>query len=94
MFPSIADDPAYKGALSKDFAYGFASASYQIEGAREERGDCLWDRFLAGKDNGDIAADSYHLFEEDLKCLKAYRATSYRFSVSWPRVIPKGESRL
>lgn len=91
MYPSIAQDPSYKGALSQGFAWGFASASYQIEGARADRGDCLWDRFLEGKDNGDIAADSYHLFEEDLKCLKAYGATSYRFSISWPRVIPKGQ---
>ncbi|WVF71036.1 hypothetical protein IAT40_005833 [Kwoniella sp. CBS 6097] len=88
--PVIATASGYKGLFPAGFPWGYASASYQIEGARNERGDCLWDRLLIGRDNGDVAADSFHLFEEDIKLLKAYGATAYRFSISWPRVIPKG----
>jgi beta-glucosidase/6-phospho-beta-glucosidase/beta-galactosidase len=94
MYPSVADDPNYQNALPADFVWGYASASFQIEGGRESRGDCLWDEFLAGKDNGDLAADSYNQFEEDLKLLKAYGATAYRFSIAWNRIIPKGEQRV
>lgn len=84
--------------LSKDFAYGYASSAYQIEGAHDEdgRGPSIWDTFshtpgkIKNNDNGDVAIDSYHLFEEDIKLLKLYKANSYRFSLSWSRIIPFG----
>jgi beta-glucosidase/6-phospho-beta-glucosidase/beta-galactosidase len=92
---SILSDPAFAKCLPPTFALGFATASYQIEGGYDSDGKSPsnWDQFLHGKtDNGEVANDSYHRVAEDIKCLKEYGASAYRFSVSWPRVIPQGKS--
>ncbi|KIJ63193.1 glycoside hydrolase family 1 protein [Hydnomerulius pinastri MD-312] len=84
--------------LPKDFTWGFATASYQIEGAYNEggRADSIWDTFtrLPGKiadgSSGEVATDSYHRWKEDVALLKSYGVNSYRFSLSWSRIIPLG----
>ncbi|ALC91380.1 beta-glucosidase [Bacillus sp. FJAT-18017] len=86
----------------KDFKWGTATAAYQIEGAAFEdgRGLSIWDTFshTPGKvkngDNGDIACDSYHRYEEDIELLADLGARVYRFSVSWPRIYPNGKGDL
>jgi len=80
------------------FHWGAATAAYQIEGAPKEdgKGESIWDRFthlpdtVATGETGDVACDSYHRFADDLALLRAIGATSYRFSISWPRVQPEG----
>ncbi|KAK0278807.1 hypothetical protein LTR35_009072 [Friedmanniomyces endolithicus] len=87
-----------KPQLPKDFLWGYATASYQIEGAPHEggRADSIWDTFcripgkIADGTNGDVACDSYHRYKEDVALLKQLGAMAYRFSVSWSRVIPLG----
>ncbi|MBR2547611.1 MAG: beta-glucosidase [Eubacterium sp.] len=82
----------------QDFIWGTASSSYQIEGGAfdDGKGPSIWDTFshrpgtIADGTNGDVACDSYHRFEEDLDILKSLGIRNYRFSVSWPRVIPEG----
>jgi len=82
----------------KDFYWGTATASYQIEGAFDEdgRGPSIWDTFskTPGKvlngDTGDVACDSYHRVDEDVKLLKELGVSMYRFSIAWPRVYPQG----
>jgi beta-glucosidase/6-phospho-beta-glucosidase/beta-galactosidase len=83
------------GVLPKGFYHGYASASYQIEGAIEQdgRGQSQWDVVLADQDNGSDACDSYNKWEQDIELLREYGANSYRFSIAWPRIIPKGTSR-
>jgi len=84
--------------LPKDFLWGYATASYQIEGAPHEdgRADSIWDVFcrkpgkIADGTNGDVACDSYHRYKEDVALLKQLGAKAYRFSISWSRVIPLG----
>ncbi|KAK5121243.1 hypothetical protein LTR85_005409 [Meristemomyces frigidus] len=84
--------------LPKDFLWGYATASYQIEGAPHEdgRADSIWDTFcripgkIADGSNGDVACDSYHRYKEDVALLKDVGAKAYRFSISWSRVIPLG----
>jgi 6-phospho-beta-glucosidase len=84
--------------FSNDFLFGAASASYQIEGAWNENGKGLsnWDVFskIPGKTfegtNGDIAIDHYHRYKEDIKLMAEMGLESYRFSISWPRIIPNG----
>lgn len=85
-------------SFPEEFKWGVATSAYQIEGAVAEdgRGESIWDvyshtpgRVLNG-DNGDIAADHYHRFREDVALMKELGVDSYRFSVSWPRVIPRG----
>ena len=80
------------------FLVPFQLASFQIEGAVDEdgRGKSIWDDFsrIPGKTldgrNGDVATDSYHRWKEDLDLLVLYGVKSYRFSISWSRVIPLG----
>ncbi|CCL99376.1 uncharacterized protein FIBRA_01394 [Fibroporia radiculosa] len=74
------------------------AASFQIEGSTnvDGRGKSIWDDFakqpgktLDGRD-GDVATDSYRLWKEDLDLLSSYGVKSYRFSLSWSRIIPLG----
>lgn len=83
----------------KDFFFGAATASYQVEGAWNEDGKGIsnWDVFskIPGKTfegtNGDIAIDHYHRYKEDIKLMAEMGLESYRFSISWPRIIPDGD---
>jgi len=80
------------------FAWGTATASYQIEGAVEEdgRSPSIWDTFshTPGKvqdgDTGDVADDHYHRYEEDVDLMAGLGVGWYRFSIAWPRVQPAG----
>jgi beta-glucosidase len=80
------------------FAWGAATAAYQIEGAWDEdgKGESIWDRFchtagrIANGDTGDVACDHYHRWREDLGLMKELGLKAYRFSISWPRVLPEG----
>ncbi|MCT8137152.1 beta-glucosidase [Anaerobacillus sp. CMMVII] len=88
--------------FSNEMKWGAATASYQIEGAVKEggRGLSIWDTFskTPGKvkngDNGDIACDSYHRFEEDIEIMKDLGINSYRFSVAWSRIFPEGTGKV
>ncbi len=87
-----------------DFIWGVACAAYQCEGAWNEggKGPSIWDDFchdpaagnIKNGDTGDAACDSYHRFREDVALMKAHGIRAYRFSVSWPRVIPDGEGAV
>jgi len=79
-----------------NFIFGAATSAYQIEGAPYEDGKTasIWDSFckIEGKtnsQNGDLACDSYHRYDEDVKILKDLGVTAYRFSISWPRIFPQ-----
>ena len=80
------------------FTWGVATSSYQIEGAADEggRGPSIWDTFsripgaIDNADNGDIACDHYHRYNEDLDLIQWLGVNAYRFSIAWPRVIPSG----
>ena len=86
----------------KDFLFGAASASYQVEGAWNEDGKGIsnWDVFskIKGKTfegtNGDVAVDHYHRYKEDVKLMADMGLESYRFSISWPRIIPDGDGEV
>jgi beta-glucosidase len=86
------------GSFPKDFLWGTATSSYQIEGAVNEdgRGPSIWDIFshTQGKiedgTNGDRANDHYHRYREDVRLIKDLGVKAYRFSIAWPRVFPDG----
>ena len=86
----------------KDFKWGAATASYQIEGAWNEdgKGLSIWDEFshtpgkVLNNDTGDVACDHYHRFREDVQLMKQLGLKSYRFSISWPRLLPEGTGKV
>ena len=86
-------------SFKKDFVWGSATASYQIEGAAFEdgKGWNIWDVFthegghVYGNHTGDVACDHYHRFKEDIKLMKELGMKAYRFSVNWARIMPTGE---
>ena len=85
-----------------DFLFGAASAAYQVEGAwnEDDKGISNWDVFtkIPGKTfegtNGDVAVDHYHRYKEDIKLMAEIGLESYRFSISWPRIIPNGSGKV
>ena len=85
-----------------DFLFGAASASFQIEGAWDEDGKGItnWDVFskIPGKTfegtNGDVAIDHYHRYKEDIKLMAEMGLESYRFSISWARILPTGDGEV
>src|ERR1700759_843895 len=89
-------------AFPTGFRWGAATAAYQIEGATDAdgRGPSVWDTFsrtpgkVRGGDTGDVACDSYHRYPEDADLLRSLGLSAYRFSVSWPRVVPAGDGQL
>ena len=86
----------------KDFLWGTATASYQIEGAWNEdlKGENIWDMVshtpgrIRNGDTGDIACDHYHRYKEDVQIMKQLNLNAYRFSISWSRIFPTGKGEV
>jgi beta-glucosidase len=82
-----------------DFTWGVSTSAYQIEGAVTEdgRGDSVWDVFcrkpgaIRDGHTGDVAADHYHRWPEDVGLMAELGLGAYRFSIAWPRVQPDGK---
>uniref|UniRef100_G3WYB3 Lactase n=1 Tax=Sarcophilus harrisii TaxID=9305 RepID=G3WYB3_SARHA len=99
--PSSKEDEFLYGEFPKGFIWSAASAAYQIEGAwrADGKGLSIWDTYshtplrIANDDTGDVACDSYHKIQEDLVALQNLGVSHYRFSISWPRVLPDGTTR-
>lgn len=84
------------------FLWGAATASYQIEGAwnKHGKGESIWDRFthspgnIRNNDTGDVADDHYRLWKKDIALMKKLGLQAYRFSISWPRILPTGRGKV
>ena len=93
-----AEEPLLQDSFPPDFVWGAATAAYQIEGGWDEdgKGENIWDVFTREPGNikdgssGNVACDSYHQYQADVELLKQMGVTSYRFSISWARVLPNG----
>ncbi|XP_019875746.2 myrosinase 1-like isoform X1 [Aethina tumida] len=95
---SSADDISMK-KFPDNFMFGAATAAYQVEGGWNDdgKGENVWDRivhtnpsFIKNGDSGDVACDSYHKYEADVRLLKDLGVNHYRFSLSWSRILPTG----
>ncbi|GAB2212813.1 hypothetical protein Droror1_Dr00020807 [Drosera rotundifolia] len=87
-------------SFPEDFMFGAGSAAYQYEGAASEdgKGPSIWDEFtskypdkISDHSNGDIANDLYHRYKDDIKIMKKMGLDAFRFSISWPRILPEGK---
>ena len=91
-----------KADFGNDFKWGVAAAAYQTEGAwnLDGKSESNWDHFsrIKGKiergENADTAADFYHRYSEDIDLIKAMNFKVFRFSLSWPRIIPGGTGEV
>jgi beta-glucosidase len=88
--------------FGKNFIWGAATSSYQIEGAacHDRGGLSVWDMLgrQAGKivngDTGDVACDHYQRYKNDVDLMAQIGLQAYRFSISWPRVLPEGAGKV
>ena len=88
--------------MNKDFIWGSASAAYQIEGAADAygKGQSIWDEYSKVPGNtfkdttGEVAIDFYHKYEEDINLMAEMGLEAYRFSISWPRILPNGSGEV
>ncbi|XP_058094669.1 beta-glucosidase 18-like isoform X6 [Magnolia sinica] len=97
LFPLI-NCLLHRSQFPQDFLFGTSTSSYQIEGAYLEgnKGLSNWDVFshipgkIADGSNGNVADDHYHRYMEDIELMHSLGVNSYRFSISWSRILPKG----
>ncbi|KAK8870129.1 hypothetical protein IAR55_000699 [Kwoniella newhampshirensis] len=94
--------PPPVGTLPPDFYHGYSTAAFQCEGGwdADGKGPSVWDDLghnprpapydMRNGELGDDAMNSYYQYKEDIALLKSYGSNAYRFSISWPRVIPLG----
>ncbi|KAJ6706861.1 BETA-GLUCOSIDASE 45 [Salix viminalis] len=96
-YPKTLRESLDRSSLPDNFLFGVASSSYQFEGSYLSDGKGLsnWDihTHTPGKvidgSNGDIAVDQYNLYPEDIDLMDSLGVSSYRFSISWARILPK-----
>jgi len=89
-----------KEDFDANFKWGVSTAAYQIEGAHdiEGKGLSIWDVFTSRKGkikdshHGQIACDFYNCFQNDIQLVRELNIPNFRFSISWPRVMPNGQS--
>ncbi|RJF33043.1 GH1 family beta-glucosidase [Pseudoalteromonas gelatinilytica] len=92
MYKSISLLPD-SSLLKPEFTFGVATASFQIEGARDKRLDCIWDTFcekpgaIADQSHGDVACDHVARWQQDVEMIADLAVDAYRLSISWPRVM-------
>lgn len=92
----------HRSTFPPDFIWGVAASAYQIEGAARAggRAPSIWDTFshtpgkTARGETGDVATDHYHRATEDVAIMAELGVDAYRFSLSWPRLIPAGTGRV
>lgn len=88
--------------FGKDFTWGVSTAAYQIEGCHDAdgKGRSIWDEFTAtpkmilNGDNANVSCDFYHRYKEDILLMKSMNIDNYRFSISWPRILPNGTESI
>ena len=89
-----------KVQVPKDFILGAGTSAYQVEGGwnASGKGESIWDRYvhthpevILDHSTGDVADDSYHKYKEDIQLAKNMSLDVYRFSISWSRILPRGD---
>lgn len=87
-------------SFPQGFLWGAATASFQVEGGADKRGECNWDLFcrtpnkVAFGHDGLTACDHYNRFREDVAIMKKLGLKVYRFSLSWARIVDLETGKL
>jgi len=89
-----------RSQFGTEFLWGVATSAYQVEGAwnTDGRGLSIWDQFSQSEgniktgQNGNTACDFYHRYPEDIAITNDLNFQAFRFSLSWPRILPSGRS--
>ena len=84
------------------FIWGTSTSSYQIEGAAFEdgKGPSIWDAFVripgktANGEHADVSCDFYHTYRDDIALMAKLGIRAFRFSFSWPRILPSGTGKI
>lgn len=87
-----------KNQFGEDFLWGVSTAAFQIEGAHDSdgKGSSIWDVFTSQKGkikNGHhalTACDFYNSYQNDIDLIRELNIPNFRFSISWPRIMPTG----
>ncbi|MCC5854067.1 MAG: beta-glucosidase [Idiomarina sp.] len=85
--------PLHSELLSRDFIFGVATSSFQIEGAADRREPCIWDTFCAEQgrikdgSHGLNACEHIDRWQDDVALIASLGVDAYRFSIAWGRVI-------
>jgi beta-glucosidase len=98
----MSEEAPVAGVFPRGFVWGVATSAFQIEGAHdaEGRGPSIWDTFaarpgaIADGSDARVACDHFHRFEQDVQIMRSLSIRAYRFSVSWPRVLPTGSGAV
>ncbi|CAK6432121.1 unnamed protein product [Pipistrellus nathusii] len=89
----------YYGTFPPGFSWGVGSSAFQTEGAWDQdgKGPSIWDAFthsrkgkVPGEETADSACNGYYRVQEDVMLLRELHVNHYRFSLSWPRLLPTG----
>uniref|UniRef100_A0A5F5Q3Y0 Cytosolic beta-glucosidase n=2 Tax=Equus caballus TaxID=9796 RepID=A0A5F5Q3Y0_HORSE len=89
----------YYGTFPLGFSWGVGSSAFQTEGAWDQdgKGPSIWDVFthrrkgkVLGDETADVACNGYYKVQEDIALLRELHVSHYRFSLSWPRLLPTG----
>jgi len=84
------------------FLWGTATSAYQVEGSplADGAGPSIWHRFshtpnrIHQGDTGDVACDHYRRYRDDVAIMRTLGTNAYRFSVSWSRIMPRGQGAV
>lgn len=87
-----------KNQFGEDFLWGVSTAAFQIEGAHDSdgKGSSIWDVFTSQKGkikNGHhalTACNFYNSYQDDINLIQELNIPNFRFSISWPRIMPTG----
>lgn len=98
VFSEYVASAASNTTFPAGFAWGTATASYQVEGGWLEggRGLTIWDAFshtpnrVLNNETGDVADDHFHLWKSDIELMKSMGLKNYRMSIAWSRILPAG----
>lgn len=88
--------------FGKSFQWGVATAAAQNEGAANDygKGPSIWDVYarrpgkIKGAGKPSPGCDFYHRYKDDLLLVKALGFNVFRFSISWPRILPDGTGKV